>query len=72
MQRITTLLAVCGAPAVLAAQAAGAIELWRLAGTTLPVAQAFEEIAGKSGTHFAPECARAFLGLRERIAAQLQ
>jgi hypothetical protein len=39
MQRIATLLVV-SAPAALAAQATAATQLWRLAGTTLPVAQA--------------------------------
>ncbi len=32
--------------------------------------QAFDEIADKSGSHFAPDCAEAFLRLRPRITAQ--
>ena len=39
MQRIATILALC-APAAMAAQETAAIQLWRLAGTTLPVPQA--------------------------------
>jgi len=48
MQRITTLLAACCAPAALAAQATGATEVWRLAGTTLPVAQALSTGGGSA------------------------
>jgi hypothetical protein len=47
MQRIATLLAVC-APASVAAQAIAATQLWRLAGTTLPVAQALATGGGSA------------------------
>lgn len=47
MQRIVTFLAVC-APAMVAAQETAAIQLWHLAGTTLPVAQALTTGGGSA------------------------
>ena len=47
MQRIAALLAIC-APAAAAAQETAATELWHLAGTTLPVAQALATGGGSA------------------------
>src|SRR6266705_3187068 len=47
MQRIATLLVVC-APRALAPQATAATQLWHLAATTLPVAQALATGGGSA------------------------